>query len=97
MEGFLSFVLFGGLFLLMMRYGCGAHVMHDSHTPGKASTAEEKDNVDPVCGMTVTHDVGGYTKMHEGQLFRFCSRKCLDKFDSAPSDYLVSKSSAEHK
>ncbi|MEL0586400.1 MAG: hypothetical protein AAES65_16140 [Candidatus Thiodiazotropha sp. (ex. Lucinoma kazani)] len=31
MEGLLSFLIFGGLFFLMMRYGCGAHVIHGGH------------------------------------------------------------------
>ena len=29
MEGLLSFLVFGGLFYLMMRYGCGAHMAHE--------------------------------------------------------------------
>ena len=28
MEGLLWFLIFGGLFYLMMRYGCGAHMVH---------------------------------------------------------------------
>lgn len=31
MDGLLSFLLFAGLFFLMMRFGCGAHVMHGGH------------------------------------------------------------------
>lgn len=28
MEGLLWFLIFGGLFYVMMRYGCGAHMVH---------------------------------------------------------------------
>lgn len=31
----------------------------------------------------------GYGKMHEGRLYRFCSRQCLDHFDAEP-DLFVS-------
>ncbi len=84
MEGFLSFLLFGGLFFLMMRYGCGAHVMHGGHG-GKAGVGGT-NHVDPVCGMSVAEDTG-YGKMHEGRLYRFCSRTCLDKFETDPPRY----------
>ena len=30
----------------------------------------------------------GYGKMYDGQLYRFCSRKCLDKFEADPPRYL---------
>lgn len=31
MDGLFSLLLFAGLFFLMMRFGCGAHVMHGGH------------------------------------------------------------------
>ena len=31
MEGLFSFLLFAGFFYLMMRFGCGAHMIHGSH------------------------------------------------------------------
>lgn len=86
MEGLLTLLLFAGGFYLMMRFGCGSHVHgghgHESHT-GKTSGK----NIDPVCGMELEEDQG-YGKMHEGRLFRFCSRDCLDKFEAEPGKYL---------
>ena len=83
MEGLLSFLLFAGLFYLMMRFGCGAHMVHGH---GGSSTGQDPDHVDPVCGMQIpSHE--GYGKMHSGHLYRFCSRKCLDAFDADPSRY----------
>jgi YHS domain-containing protein len=85
MEGLLSFLLFGDLFFLMMRYGCGAHMAHGGH--GKHGKDSAGNNIDPVCGMEV--DIKqGYGKMHEGLLYRFCSRKCMDQFEVDPKKYL---------
>ena len=88
MEGLLSFLLFGGLFFLMMRYGCGAHMAHGGHGhSGHGNTGSDVKHTDPVCGMEV--DVSrGYGKMHEGTLYRFCSRDCLDRFESNPDEFL---------
>ncbi len=89
MEGLLSFLLVGGLFFLMMRFGCGAHMMHGSHGHTERSqTVEPDDQADPVCGMSVDPSTG-YSKMHDRQLYRFCSRACLDKFEEEPSRYIT--------
>lgn len=88
MDGLLSLLVLAGLFLLMMRFGCGAHVMHGGHGHSHGSGADKTDYRDPVCGMTVDTNVG-YGLMHAGQLYRFCSRDCLDKFESDPERYSV--------
>jgi len=74
MEGLLSLLLFAGLFYLMMRLGSGSRTGQGKH-------------IDPVCGMEVDVEQG-YGKMHEGQLYRFCSRSCLDKFEGDPDRYI---------
>lgn len=85
MEGLFSFLLFAVFFFLMMRFGCGAHMGHGKH---KASDKDdEQKHIDPVCGIKVIVDQG-YGKMHQGQLYRFCSRDCLDIFDSDPNKYI---------
>lgn len=86
MEGLVTFLIFAGLFYVMMRFGCGAHMTKDSHRGGQQET-ENKGNVDPVCGI----DVGvyqGYGMMHNEALYRFCSRKCLDKFEFEPEKFI---------
>lgn len=90
MEGFLSLLLFAGLFFLMMRFGCGAHVIHGSHGKGGKTAEMANDHVDPVCGMSVDPE-SGYGKMHGGRLYRFCSRNCLDKFETEPARYTTVK------
>lgn len=89
MEGLLSLLVFAGLFFLMMRFGCGAHVMHGHKgSPGHdKNSASQHKHVDPVCGMEVVEDQG-YGKMHHGALYRFCSRDCLDRFESNPEQYV---------
>ncbi|HEY5734899.1 MAG TPA: YHS domain-containing protein [Gammaproteobacteria bacterium] len=81
MGDFLSFLVFAGLFYVMMRHGCGAHMVH-----GK-SDRKDVDHTDPVCGMKV-NQTDGYGMMHSGQLYRFCSRNCLDKFETDPEKYI---------
>jgi len=86
MEGLLWFLILGGLFYFMMRYGCGAHMVH-GHDGHAGHGSGEGEHSDPVCGMTVAADQG-YGKMHQGTLYRFCSRNCLDKFEADPGKYL---------
>jgi len=88
MEGLVTFLIFGGLFYLMMRFGCGAHMVHGhGGHGGHAGEAEAgKAAQDPVCGMTVAAGEG-YTKSHGGGQLRFCSRACLDRFEADPDKY----------
>jgi Cu+-exporting ATPase len=43
--------------------------------------------IDPVCGMTVKPESPHRFEYH-GTEYRFCSAKCLAKFQASPSDYL---------
>ena len=91
MEGLLSFLLFAGFFYFMMRFGCGAHMVHGhgghgEHAQGSAGAVGSA--IDPVCGMSVAAEQG-YTKTHQGRQYRFCSRKCLDTFEANPGQYLT--------
>jgi YHS domain-containing protein len=81
------FTLFYIAFLLIMvRYGCcrghshGKNRGHDSGYAGK--------NVDPVCGMTVAAG-DGYDRVYEGWEYRFCSKSCLEQFESNPERYII--------
>ncbi len=81
MGDFLTFIVFAGFFYMMMRGGCGAHAVH-----GKAEK-NDVDHTDPVCGKKVSQ-TSGYGMMHQDHLYRFCSRDCLDRFDSDPVQYI---------
>jgi YHS domain-containing protein len=92
MSGWLTFLIFAALFYLMMRFGCGAHMVHGGHGGGEheghgGHAAQEGSTKDPVCGMTVGPGQG-YAKNHGGRFLHFCSRKCLDKFEAEPQRYL---------
>jgi len=89
MEGLLSLLIFAGLFYFMMRFGCGAHMIHGSHHGGHEKTDNNK-HIDPVCGMEVDIN-SGYGKMHNEALYRFCSRDCLDKFDAEQDKFIQSQ------
>jgi YHS domain-containing protein len=84
MEGILWLLLVGALFYFMMRFGCGAHMVHGGHDgAGERASAGMKD---PVCGMDVAPRTG-YARHYEGREYRFCSRKCLDTFDAEAARY----------
>ncbi|NOX76180.1 MAG: YHS domain-containing protein [Gammaproteobacteria bacterium] len=95
MEGLGSFLLFAAFIYLMMRFGCGSHLMRrrGGHSRSGGNTVNNTDQiekyVDPVCDMEVETEQG-YGKMYKGTLYRFCSRSCLDKFDTEPEHYLHS-------
>jgi len=88
MEGLGSFLLFAVLFYVMMRYGCGSHMMHGHGGHGQShGNSKDTKHIDPVCDMEVKTEQG-YGKMYQGSLYRFCSKSCLDKFDTDPELYL---------
>lgn len=93
MEGLVWFLIFGALLYFMMRHGCGAHMVHGhgghggGHGGGHAKHEQTAKSLDPVCGVSVDPDKG-YSKMHDGVQYRFCSRDCLDKFEAAPDQYI---------
>jgi len=78
MEGLSSFILFALFFYLMMRFGCGAHMVH-GHGGHTGHDGSDQGNVSTD---------KGYGVMHQGNLYRFCSRKCLDQFDEQPSLFI---------
>lgn len=96
MEGLGSFLLFAVVFYLMMRYGCGAHMMHGGHEGHGKATDIDKKHIDPVCDMEVKADQG-YGRMYQATLYRFCSKRCLDKFDETPEEFLNKKGGIDHE
>jgi YHS domain-containing protein len=88
MDGLLSLLLFAGFFYLMMRFGCGAHMVHGGH----GGHHEERQGRDPVCQMVVDPSEG-YSKKFAGRDYRFCSRTCLDTFEAEPQRYVSQEGS----
>jgi YHS domain-containing protein len=102
MEGLLWLLGYALLFYLMMRFGCGSHMVHghgghgqhgrgergsEGSHGGHSSTGDARDaGTDPVCGMRVSPSEG-YSRSYRGREFKFCSRDCLDQFDANPAQY----------
>lgn len=97
MESLVYFLLFAGLIFLMMRFGCGAHVMGHGHGHG-GSSAERAESghrarlvppakdIDPVCGMTV-ETVRARSSVFDGRIYYFCSASCREKFETNPTAF----------
>ena len=91
-------LLYGGLFFLMMRFGCGSHMMGRGKSgscgsskgddKGKAGGAPRHParSVDPVCGEPVTPEKAK-PSVFRGEIFHFCSRECRERFEAAPELY----------
>ena len=103
MEGLGSLLLFAALFYFMMRFGCGAHMVHGhggggghgehSGHAGHGGRVQGESARDPVCGMDVAPGQG-YTKTYAGREYRLCSRACLDKFEANPGQYASAQGGA---
>ncbi|EAU55188.1 YHS domain-containing protein [Mariprofundus ferrooxydans] len=99
MEGLGSLIVFALLFYVMMRFGCGAHMVHGHGDHAVKNDTAQGKFIDPVCGREVDPKKG-YGVMHEGNLYRFCSRKCLDQFDGQPTLFInkhISQADHEHQ
>lgn len=93
-------LLWGGLFFVMMRYGCGAHMMggHGHGNHGDHGNALPGGNTkDPVCGMTVDPQKAAATAVREGKTYFFCSTSCHDKFGQAPDKYVGTATHSEQQ
>ncbi len=89
------FLLWGGLFYVMMRYGCGAHMMGGHGGHGNAPPGG--DVKDPVCGMTVDPKNAAAAAVRSGSTYYFCSISCRDKFEQAPEKYAGAASQSGHQ
>jgi YHS domain-containing protein len=103
METLLTIALWAGLIFLMMRFGCGAHMMGHGHgnkqtrsggqTSGDQPRSQElrwlapPTAVDPVCGDNIATD-GAKSSVFAGDVYYFCSRQCREAFEAAPDTYL---------
>jgi YHS domain-containing protein len=94
-ENVLYLLLWAGLFFVMMRYGCGAHIMGHGHHHDTGTDSNNGGNVrwlppdqvvDPVCGMTV-QTANAKTAVQDGHVYYFCSENCRQKFEAAPASY----------
>ena len=62
--------------------------MEQSAKDRQHSGDQHKGLRDPVCGMTVTAE-SEHSAVHDGDTYRFCSARCLEKFRASPDEYLA--------
>lgn len=95
MGALLYFAFWALLIFVMMRFGCGAHVMgHGQHGAGSNRGADgdlrwtppDKDT-DPVCGKTVNPS-NAKPSVYDGIVYYFCSRDCREQFEAMPQSYV---------
>jgi YHS domain-containing protein len=93
LQNVLYYLVWAGLFFVMMRFGCGAHVMGHGHHHGGTGPGNDPrwappdQATDPVCGMTVK-TAEAKSAVHDGHVFYFCSQTCREKFEAAPASYV---------
>lgn len=92
MSALVWFLVWAALIFLMMRFGCGAHVMGhgrgqpDGNSDGKLRWQPPATDIDPVCGKKVKTD-GAKPSVFNGLVYYFCSRDCREVFEAAPHLY----------
>lgn len=104
MQTLLYFLLFGALFFLMMRIGCGRHVMgHGGRIHGgpggddRSVARHPPDEIKgPVCGMTVK-TAEAKSSVYEGRPYFFCSPAGRDTFEPSPAHYATAAPAVAHK
>jgi YHS domain-containing protein len=106
MEALIYFLLWAVFIFLMMRFGCGAHIMghgqrqHDQKGPaarrGDMRWVPPETDTDPVCGKKVRTDQAR-ASVHDGMVYYFCSRECRERFEAAPDLYEGSGAEAQPK
>lgn len=92
MENIAYLLVWAVLFMVMMRFGCGAHIMghrhghYGHHRTGDDRLSAPAQAIDPVCGMTVATAQAKST-VYGGKAWFFCSPACRDKFEASPEQY----------
>ena len=107
-QSVLYFLVWAGLFFVMMRFGCGAHVMGHGHHHGGSHPDDDHGSggnlrwmppdkaIDPVCGSTV-QTAGAKSAVHGGHVYYFCSQSCREKFEASPASYMKSSNPASQE
>ena len=86
------FVIWAVLIFVMMRFGCGAHVMGHGHEEAPGNRKKDLrwepplSDTDPVCGKSVK-TADAKPSVFDGLIYYFCSRECREVFEAAPDLY----------
>jgi P-type Cu+ transporter len=66
---------------------------HARHRDATDSAAAVKD---PVCGMSVDPVSAPEGREHAGETYHFCSKRCAERFEAAPANYLGDRPEPAH-
>lgn len=53
--------------------------------------------IDPVCGRRIIIPLAGAMGVHQGQFIYFCTKRCKEKFDAFPGEFLEAKQEVRMK
>ena len=90
-----NIAIFAAALVLMVRFGCGRHMMGHAHShahggaPGGGSgglPVAPNEDVDPVCGMVVSTS-SAIAATFGGKAYHFCSDSCRKTFEASPATY----------
>ena len=103
-QNVLYLLLWAALFAVMMRFGCGAHVMGHAHRDGGSGAGTRPDApsppparaTDPVCGMAI-ETATATSSVRDGLTYFFCSPDCRDKFERNPAAYVKASQSSSRQ
>jgi YHS domain-containing protein len=100
MQTVLYLLFWAGLFFVIMRFGCGSHIMghghHSEHNHGDGIAGEPPAEAqDPVCGMKVKTGTAK-TSLWQGKAYYFCSQTCRDKFEASSQSW-AGQPAADHR
>ncbi len=98
MESLLYFIIWAAAIFVMLRFGCGAHVMGHGRKHGQTEESPKTESselrrvppetdIDPVCGKVVSTNEARAT-VHAGNVYYLCSRECREVFEIAPELYV---------
>lgn len=96
-EALVYFAVWAALIFVMMRFGCGAHVLGHGHHHGDQGTADRtngdmtppREATDLVCGLTVEPSTAE-SSVHDRRVYYYCSHDCREKFEATPLAYVTS-------
>lgn len=103
MEALLYFAFWAAFIFLMMRFGCGAHILGHRHGNTDGCAKENRTHLrwvppvhdrDPVC-KKVVETKNAKPSVYAGSVYYFCSRECRERFEAAPQLYVTSDDTPE--
>jgi xanthine dehydrogenase accessory factor len=81
--------------MVQVRRARGEQLAREPAAALAGAGAEEREELDPVCGMTVAVATARHQAQHQGRTYYFCNPRCREKFLAAPGRYPAAPAAAE--